>query len=452
MSEQALNLRRSVHIVRRHKILIFIVAVLGALVGVGYTVLKPPLLTSTATVVLPLAVQNADTAAGAGTDTTVKGPDPYMATQVVIAGSDPVLSAALPSISPAISKATLRSRIKVTSPTAGILSFSGEGRTAAQAEATAGAVANSYIAVVSPKSGPGGATPAHLLDPAVTATGEAPVEHMAIYAVIGGLFGALFGIIVALIISRADRQLRTCDEIAASIGVPVLTSFPVDHPGDAGGWTKLLEDYRPRDLDAWRLRNALHQLDMTGFDTGYAGDGGNSSLAVLSLSCDPGALAVGPQLAVFAASMGIATALIIGPQQVTEVMAALRTACAVPPLESSKRSSLLHVAIADGGLADVQLESALTIVVGVVDVETPRVADAIRATMTVLGVSAGATTAEQLARTALAVAADGSEIAGILVADPEPADRTTGHVPQQAPAKQRGLAGRPRGMTTEIRR
>lgn len=451
MSEQALNLRRSAHVVRRHKILIFIVAVAGVLVGVGYSVLKPPLLTSTATVVLPLAVANAGTPAGAGIESTTTGPDPYMKTQVLIAGSGPVLSSALPHISPAISLQTLQSRIKVTSPTVGILSFSGKGRTAAQAEATAGAVANSYIAFAGPKNGPAGGVTAHLLDSPVTATGEAPAEHMAIYAVLGAVIGALLGIIAALIISRADRQLRTCDEIAASIGVPVLTSFPVDHPGDAGGWTKLLEDYRPRDLDAWRLRNALHQLDMTGFDTGYVGDGGNSSLAVLSLSCDPGALAVGPQLAVFAASMGIATALIVGPQQVTEVMAALRTACTVAPAASSKRSSLLQVAVADGGLANVQLETALTIVVGVVDVDTPSV-DGMRTTMTVLGVSAGGTTAEQLARTALAVAADGSEIAGILVADPEPADRTTGRTPRQAAPKQRGLLARPRGMTTEIRR
>lgn len=449
MSEQALNLRRSAQVVRRHKILILIAAVVGALLGVGYSMLKPPMLTSTATVVIPQAVQNANTVVGGDTG---NGPDPYMGTQIVIASSQPVLSRALPSISPAISLQTLDSRITVTSPTAGILSFSGKGLTAAQAEATAGAVANSYIAFVGARGGPTGTVAAHLLDPAATATGTAPVEYMAIYALIGAVIGGLIGVVVALAISRADRQLRTRDEIAASIGVPVLTSFPVRHPGDAGGWTKLLEDYKPRDLDAWRVRNALHQLDMIGFDTGYVGDGGNSSLSVLSLSCDPGALAVGPHLAVFAASMGIATVLVIGPQQVTEAMAALRTACAVSSPESSKRSGLLHVAVADGGLVDVRMESALTIVVTVVDAGTPLVADAMRTTMTVLGVSAGATTAEQLARTALAVAADGSEIAGILVADPEPADNTTGRIPQQARAKQHSLLGRPRGVTTEIRR
>ena len=42
-----------------------------------------------------------------------------------------------------------------------------------------------------------------------------------------------------------------------------------------------------------------------------------------------------------------------------------------------------------------------------------------RTTATVLGVSAGAATAEQLARVAVVAAADGREITGILVADPD---------------------------------
>ena len=57
-----------------------------------------------------------------------------------------------------------------------------------------------------------------------------------------------------------------------------------------------------------------------------------------------------------------------------------------------------------------------------------------RTTATVLGVSAGAATAEQLARVAVSAAVDGREIVGILVADPEPADNTTGRIPQLATA------------------
>ena len=55
MSEQALDLRRSVRIVRRHKFTVGIAAALGLVAGVAFTVLRPPMLTSQAQVVLPPA-------------------------------------------------------------------------------------------------------------------------------------------------------------------------------------------------------------------------------------------------------------------------------------------------------------------------------------------------------------------------------------------------------------
>ena len=51
-------------------------------------------------------------------------------------------------VSPAVSLQALRAKIQVTSPATGILSISAKGRTAAQAEATANAVAGSYTAYV----------------------------------------------------------------------------------------------------------------------------------------------------------------------------------------------------------------------------------------------------------------------------------------------------------------
>ena len=86
---------------------------------------------------------------------------------------------------------------------------------------------------------------------------------MIIYALIGALVGALIGVIVSLAIGRSDRRLRARDEIANSIGIPVLASVPVGHPSDAAGWTKLMEDYKPTAVHAWQLRTALQQLGMT---------------------------------------------------------------------------------------------------------------------------------------------------------------------------------------------
>lgn len=425
MSEQALDLRRSVQIVRRHKVLIGTVTALGLLVGAAYSVHEPAMLTSTAVVVLPQSVQSA----GVTGVIPSPGQDSYMATQIVIATSDPVLSGALPHISPAVSLQRLHSEIEVTSPTSGILSIGASARTAAQAEAAANAVASSYIAYVGSASSPVGFVLAHTLNAATSATGTAPIIHQLTYALLGAVLAALIGVVVALAISRNDRRLLARDEIANSVGIPVLASFPVSHPADAAGWTKLLEDYEPGALPALHMRQALQQLEMAGAGVnGRKGTG--SSLAVLSLSTDPGAIALGPQLAVFAASQGIPTTLVIGPQQDLTVTAALRTACTVPPPASSKRPIHLRVTVSDGRHVNRPSDAALTVVVAVIDGRTPRVADTIRTTATALGVSAGVATAEQLARVVTSAAADGREIAGILVADPEPTDRTSGRIPR----------------------
>jgi hypothetical protein len=92
----------------------------------------------------------------------------------------------------------------------------------------------------------------------------------------------------------------------------------------------------------------------------------------------------------------------------------------------------------------------LTVVVAVVDGQTPQDAtDVIRTTATVLGVSAGAATAEQLARVAASAAVGGHDIIGILVADPDPADTTTGRLPQVERPAQRRRPTRSNGAVME---
>lgn len=443
MSERALDLRRSLQIVRRHKILVSLLAVLGLVLGGAYSVLKPPMLTSTTLIVLPQSAVNPQSVQGTGS--------PYTATQVVIADSTPVLSAALSKISPATSLENLRKEVQVTSLTPFIISVSAQAKHAAEAEAMANAVAQSYISYVNSANSPGGRLQAGILQSATTATGKTPLEMGLIFGLVGGLAGTLIGAIIALAMSRKDRRLRERDEIANAIGVPVLASFPVRHPSDAAAWTKLMEDYEPGAVHGWRMRQALHQLRMADGNLNNGSDG-NYSLTVLSLSSDPGSFAIGPQLAVFAASLGIPTVLFIGPQQDANVTAALRTACAVPPSGSSKRPGQLQVIVSDDGRAHGQLGTALTIAVAVVDSRGPHLPQTLRTAATVLGVSAGAATSDQLARAAVSAAADGREVVGVLVADPDPDDRTTGRVPQLPPPPQRRLPTRLKGITTEIRR
>ena len=144
MSQQALDLRRSLQIVRRHKILVGVVW--------RWVSSRAPL--------TPAPAADADQhRAGrapavsrqrAARPQTAGGPDTLIRRpKVVIAGSDPVLFAAMPDVRPAMSLAELRSEFRSEACTGLYISISAKGKTAADAEATANAVANSYISYVS---------------------------------------------------------------------------------------------------------------------------------------------------------------------------------------------------------------------------------------------------------------------------------------------------------------
>ncbi len=440
MSEQALDLKRFLQIVRRHWLVVCVFAVLGLAAGGGYAALHPPALSSTALVQVAFPQSASTDGASANGASTL----------VVIASSDPVLTLALPDIRPRVSRPTLRRELQVKSLTSDILSIRAEGRTAAQAEDTANAVTRRFVEYVRSPQSLSGLTGALVLQPASTATGRPLVVSVVIFATIGFLLGAALAVIGVLAIARHDRRLRQRDEIADSIGVPVLASIHVGHPSDAAGWVKLLTEYEPAAVDAWRLRGALEHLGAGGSGPAETGHGEGISLAVLSLPSDPGALAIGPQLAIFAASLGIRTNLMIGSQRNPQPTATLRAACTgAAALES--RWPFLHVTVTDVDNARDQTAAALTVLVAVVDEQTPRTAGRMRTTVAVLGVSAGAATAEDLALAAASVADSDRPIAGILVADPDPADRTTGRLPQLArPAARRGPT-RLNGIPTETR-
>ena len=121
MSQETLDLRRSIQIIRRHKLLMGIMVALGILAGGAYAVLKPSMVTSTALVLLSQSGQAAQAGAAAAAN---GGPDPWTATQLVIAKSNPVLSGALPHVRPAMSIDQLRSEVEIGSQTAYIISVS----------------------------------------------------------------------------------------------------------------------------------------------------------------------------------------------------------------------------------------------------------------------------------------------------------------------------------------
>jgi capsular polysaccharide biosynthesis protein len=437
MIQEPLDFKRALQLVRRHKIIVLAAVVLGLVAGGAYAVLRPPMLTSQAWVVLPPA-----TGENAGTQ--------VVGTQVVIAHSDPVLTSALEHVNhghPGVSLQALRDNVDVKARAGAIIAITAKDKSASQAEDIANAIAQSYVDYVGHRGNlPDGPVQAQVFQRATTASGTKSSSRLVGIGLLGALLGAVIAALGILAVSRRDRRLRERDEIADSIGVPVLASMSVDHRSDAAGWRKLLEEYQPGAVDAWRMRKALQYLGLT--DLGPNGHKGTGfTLAVISSSDDRRALALGPQLAVFAASRGIPAALVIGPQQDVSATATLRAACAAP----HEPSNNLQVMVRDHADAIGQPDVALTVIVSVVDDQAPQVASAMGTTAAVLGVSAGVATAEQLARIAASAAVSGHDIVGILVADPDPGDITTGRLPQVKRPAQRRRPTRMTGTTMETR-
>ena len=423
MNKQPLNLKRSLQILRRHWVAFSLIVMLGFLAGAIFAVLNPPMYTAYALVALPASTQSATA-------------------QAVIVTSSPVLAEVAQSVDPAMSPQVLSTRVQVTTPFPNALSITVQGETAAQAVDTANAVADTYVAYVSAANIPSGQFAARVLQHAASASKTPLLIPLLVTAGIGALAGAALGAVGVLAAGRDDRRLRLRDEIADAISVPVVASVPTRPVSNAHQLSRLLDDYKPSAADARRLRNALDYLGLADVGTGGA------SITVLSLSSDRRALALGPQLAVFAATEGIRTSLVIDGRPHVAATAALRAAGAITP--SSNRSSQLRVMVVAESDSPDGPDAALTVFVTVADDWAVHVADTIATRALVLGVSAGVATADQLARVAASAGDDGRYVAGILVADPDPADLTTGRLPQLGRRIQ--MPTRTTGMTLVNRR
>ena len=101
-----------------------------------------------------------------------------------------------------MSLAELRHDIQIGSPTPAVISVSAKGKTAGDAEATANAVARSYIQYVGSASSPVGQVSAHVLQLATSATGTAPLMRLLAGAMLGTVSGVLTGAIAALVSRR----------------------------------------------------------------------------------------------------------------------------------------------------------------------------------------------------------------------------------------------------------
>lgn len=383
MSTQELDVKKSWRAIRRHRRVVAAVAAVGLLGGIAYAVLEPPLHTATSLVVLPPPPAT-DAEKAAGTQA--------IETQVFIASSEPVLNSAGQNLTPPLGAGVVRDRVKVAAVTQDVIKIDARGTSAQQAMRLANAVAEVYLVfVTTDQKLPGDLgkkTGARVLEEATTARGGSMPVHLGIFGLLGALLGALAGSIAVLAAARGDRRLRLRDEIADAVGLPVLASVSSYRAKDLSDWTNLLEHYAPTAVDAWSLRKTLHHL---GLD---AKGGTPVSLSVVSFAQDDKALPLGPQLAAFASSLGILTSLGVDTHH------------------------------------EPAAEVALGIHLVVVDRDEPHLAGAAHTTSTIVALSAGTVTAEELARLAVAAAADDRTIDGLVVTDPDPSDRTIGRVSQ----------------------
>jgi len=383
VSTQQLDVKKSWRAIRRHRLIVAAVAAAFLLGGIGYGFIVPPLHTATSLVVLPPPpTAESDTKTGSQS----------IDTQVYIAESEPVLKSAGQNLTPALSTSVVRDRVKVTAVTQDVIKIDAKGETAQQSMRLANAVAEVYLVfVTTDQKLPGDLgkkTGARVLEQATTARGGNMGVHLAIYGVLAALIGAVAGSIAVLAKVRGDRRLRLRDEIADAVGLPVLASVSSYRANDVSDWAYLLEHYSPTAVEAWSLRKTLHHLglDVRG--------GSPVSLTVISFAGDDKALPLGPQLAALATSIGIPTSVVVDSHQ-------------EPPGDP-----------------------ALSIHLVVVDREAPHLSEAERTTNTIVALSAGTVTAEELARLAVAAAADDRNIDGLVVTDPDPTDRTIGRVSQ----------------------
>jgi capsular polysaccharide biosynthesis protein len=428
MSQQPMGLRRAFELIRRNKAVVGGAVGVGLVIGAAFGSINPPQLASSALVIVPTTKVATNTL-------------------TVIATSDAVLSTAQPNINPVPAGiATLRREVTAASPSGNILSVTAQAGNAAVAESTANAVANSFVGYLASSQSPVGQVNARVLQPATTASGPNPLIYRLVSGLVGAIAGLIVGMIVAIAKGRKDRRLRSRDDIANAIGIPVLASLPVGHPANAQEWAKLLDSYQPAAVHGWRLRKTLQHLNVAGVNL-TGGREGEAVVAVVTLTTDSRALALGPQLAAFAASLGIPTALAVGPSQDPSVTVALKTACA--GWQGSRPG--LQTAVLDADSPALPPDVALTVLVTVVDETDPYPVSGLPVTATVIGVSAGAATAEQLAAAAMASTDKGREIVGLLVADPDQSDRTTGRIPQ-LPRPVPRTPTRLTGLTTEVTR
>jgi hypothetical protein len=180
----------------------------------------------------------------------------------------------------------------------------------------------------------------------------------------------------------------------------------------------LFENYEASADEGWSLRRAVRSL-LTADAEPPAG------VTIVTMSGDTAAVAIAPQLAVFAAASGVRTLLVVSGRD--PAVASLRQACRAAQLAIKPARPNLWIREAmPGDRVDADV-AQLVVTVAVTD-QGALDLDSDRPSTMLLGVSAGTATPESIAAVAAAGAGAKRPLAGVIVANPEPDDGTTGRI------------------------
>jgi capsular polysaccharide biosynthesis protein len=487
MEEQPLDVKGAIKAVKRYKALVALVMLAGLAAGVAYGVKTRPLPTARTLVLLP---PNAITGA--------PGISPYTKTQEIIVTSSPVLSGASKAVYPPISPLKLKRDLTVTAPSQDVLSIFVRAASSGDAKRLADAVAASYLSYVdgvgsgtkellsqlhqeadgltkkilglqrqidatqsrlarekgnssagqrdtsllgslgteqeqlsiqlnsvnsqitsSEFSAAQSASATQLLQSAEPVA--ASITRLPSISLLGVLVGVIAGCVLAVGLTRGDRRLRRRDAIATAIGVPVVASMWVKRCRKMSDWRRLLEGATSiSPMEAWNARRLFHRLLA-------AAGGSDVEVRLLVFLGDEVAVATGVKIARAASLLGMSSQLEVADQP---VLAPLRAACVVTAKSTSGSSILV---VREVGAVSTELSGfAATLRLCAVDREKPDVAPTTGATLLI--VSSGFATSTELARTALAASDAGSPLAGVVIANPDPDDHTSGLLPEASEA------------------
>ncbi len=481
MTEQPLDFKSSIGILRRRRVPVACLGALGLCGGIAYGLLRPPMPGAVALVILPPSTATANGA-----------PTRDMRTEIAIAESDGVLSRAGDLVSPHLGPEEVLRRVTISAMSNDVLSIEARASRPGDAEALANGIAQGYIAYVDALGGSAtGDAIASLETQSSLLTKQVQDLQNQIQTVSTRLQSEVptsaagqtdLSLLGSLRNQQADDSIQL-DQLNSQIaqarfggGVIAGSTRVLQHastvvPGSSfrlpfqcaiglaagvlvSSLAVLLDGRRDRRL---RRRDEIATAvgasvvaSLTGRGSSTAEDWSKllwhsppppveawnlrrilrftersssnpapSRATVLSFAGDGAALEVGPRLAAYGASLGMSS--FIAPS-LHPALSSLRAACAVP----SARDSLQNPSLADNGqVAPSQQRPALVVQIAALDRDRPVLAPGSGGSA-MLAISSGFATADDMARAALAAIDAGQPIDGIVLLNPEPGDTTTG--------------------------